>query len=121
VGYGGAEHGHDGVAGELLDGAAVALELGAEADVERGQERADVLRVELLGPSREADEVAEERRYDLALLARGGGLGRRGLGLGGRRQLGVLVEDLPLEPLQLRARIDPELFDQQLARLLVER
>ena len=61
------EEGHDGVADELLDGAAVALELGAQLLVVRPQDRVDVLGVERLGPRREADEVGEEHRHDLSL------------------------------------------------------
>jgi hypothetical protein len=38
-----AEEGHDRIADELLDGAAVALELGANALVVRPQDRLDVL------------------------------------------------------------------------------
>ena len=64
-----AEERHHRVADELLDGAAVALELGADALVVRAEERLDVLGVELLGPLREADEVAEDDRDDLALSA----------------------------------------------------
>ena len=62
--------GDDGVADELLDGAAVALELAPERLVVPAQERAHVLRIEPLGPRRRADEVDEHRRDDLALLAR---------------------------------------------------
>jgi hypothetical protein len=39
----------------------------AEPLVVRPQDRLDVLRVELLGPRREADEVGEEHGHDLAL------------------------------------------------------
>ena len=45
-------------------------ELFAEALVIRPQHGRDVLRVERLGPRCEADEVGEEDRDDLALLAR---------------------------------------------------
>ena len=66
-----AEHRHDRIADELLDGAAVALELGAHLRVVRLQQPAHVLRVHALGARGEADEVAEEAGDDLALLARG--------------------------------------------------
>ena len=42
----------------------------AQARVVRREQRAHVLGVELLGAGREADEVGEEHRDDLALLAR---------------------------------------------------
>ena len=65
-----AEERHDRVADELLDGAAVALELGADALVVGAQDRLDVLRIHRLGLRREPDEVAEDDRDDLALAAR---------------------------------------------------
>jgi len=65
----GREEGHDRIADELLHGAAVALELGAEARVVRAQQRLDVLRIELLGALRKADEVAGDDGHDLALSA----------------------------------------------------
>ncbi len=66
----GAEQGHDRVSDELLDGAAVPLELGAHALVVGPQERLDVLRIHRFGTGGEADEVAENDRDDLALSAR---------------------------------------------------
>ena len=45
----GAEERHDRVADELLDGAAVSLELGANALVVGAEERLDVLRIHRLG------------------------------------------------------------------------
>ena len=71
-----AEHRHHRVADELLDRAAVALELGAQARVVRREHRAHVLRVEPFGARRRADEVGEEDRDDLPLLARRRRLGR---------------------------------------------
>ena len=71
VGRRGAVHGDDRVADELLDGAAVALERPAQRLVVAAQERPDVLGVELLRARRRADEVDEDRRDDLPLLARG--------------------------------------------------
>ncbi len=66
---GGAEHGHDGVADELLHRPAEALDVGLHALVVRAQRRADVLGVGAIGATREADEVDEEHRDDLPLLA----------------------------------------------------
>ena len=54
-----AEDGHDRVADELLDGAAVALDLLAEAREVRADAGTDVLGVGLLRGGSEADEVAE--------------------------------------------------------------
>ena len=78
-----AEDRHDGVSDELLDGAAVVFELRAHACVVRRQHAADVLGVETLGLGREADEVDEDDRDGLPLLAAGG------LGPGERRAAGV--------------------------------
>ena len=64
-----AEDGHDRVADELLDGASEALELRAHLRVVGLKQPSHVLRIHSLGPRREADEVAEEARNDLALLA----------------------------------------------------
>ena len=66
-----AEHGHDRVADELLDRAAVPLDLVAQPRVVRRKRRADVLGVEPLGAAGEADEVGEENGDDLPLLPRG--------------------------------------------------
>ena len=63
------EDGHDGVADELLDGPAEALDVGLGALVVRTQRRADVLRVGAVGPVCEPDEVDEEHGHDLALLS----------------------------------------------------
>ena len=74
-----AEDGHHRVADELLDRAAVPLELGAELRVVRRERRADVFGVEPFRACRRADEVGEEDRHDLPLLARGrGGRNERG-------------------------------------------
>jgi hypothetical protein len=67
----GAEQRHHGIADELLHGASETFELHTEACVVRGEERAHVLRVELLGARGEADQVGEEHRDDLPLLAPG--------------------------------------------------
>ena len=61
---------HHRVADELLDRAAEALEIRADARVIRRQQGPHVLRVELLRAGREADEIAEEDGDNLALLAR---------------------------------------------------
>ena len=73
---GSAEDGHDGIADELLHGAAEALDLRAQAREVRREHAADVLGVELLGAACEADEVGDEDGDDLTLLARGFVFGR---------------------------------------------
>ena len=65
-----AEERHHRVADELLDRAAVALELGAHALVVGAEYRLDVLGIERLGLRREPDEVAEDDRDDLPLSPR---------------------------------------------------
>jgi hypothetical protein len=65
-----AEERRDGLADELLDPAAQTLELGANAAVVGSEERADVLRVELLSGRREIDELGREDADDLSLLSR---------------------------------------------------
>jgi hypothetical protein len=77
VGLRRAEQREDGVAAELLERAAVGLELTADACVVRSHERLHVLGIEILGASGRSDEVDEDRGDDLALLA-----GRR---CGGKR------------------------------------
>ena len=88
----GAEERHHRVADELLDGAAEALELPAQVRVVRGEQPANVLGIELLGAGGEADEIGEEHRHDLALLARGCGrsLQRRTAGVAEPRGVRVL-------------------------------
>jgi len=66
-----AEKGHDRVTDELLHGAAVTLEFLAKPRVIRLENSTHVLRIHLLGPRSEADEVGEEDGHDLALLASG--------------------------------------------------
>ena len=75
-----AEERHDGVADELLDGAAEPLQLGLHPGVVGREHPADVLGVELLGAAGEADEVGEQHGDDLALLEDGR------LGLAGRHE-----------------------------------
>ena len=87
-----AEDAHHRVADELLDPAAEALELGANALVVRRQDRADVLGIELLGACGEPDEVDEDDRDDPPLLSRAAGLGqRRAARVAEARALGVLL------------------------------
>ena len=66
----GAKDRHDRIADQLLDGAAVPLELGAKPGMVGLEQPAHVLRVHALGTGGEADEVAEEAGDDLALFAR---------------------------------------------------
>src|SRR6266566_3705690 len=65
-----AEDGHDGVADELLHGAAVPLHDFLHALEVTGEQCPERLRVELLAELRRAGHIAEEHRDDLALLAR---------------------------------------------------
>jgi hypothetical protein len=69
-----AEHGHDCVADELLDSAAVALDHLLQPGVVRAEPGANVLGVGMLRGGREAQQVTEEHRDNLAFLA------HRGLG-----------------------------------------
>ncbi len=66
----GTEDAHDGIPDELLDPAAVALELISDTLVVRDQEGPDILGIELLGAGREAHEVDEQDRDEAPLLAR---------------------------------------------------
>ena len=68
VGAGGAEEHEDGVADELGHRSTEALELAADARVVDAQHLVDVLGVHDLRARGEPDEVAEQRRHDLALL-----------------------------------------------------
>ena len=63
-----AEHGHDRVADELLDGPSEALDVCLDALVVRAERGAHVLGVRPVGAVGEADEVDEEDGDDLALL-----------------------------------------------------
>jgi hypothetical protein len=62
------ESGHDRIADELLDRAATLFDLLSQARLVGTDARADVLGILALGGGREADEVAEEDRNDLAFL-----------------------------------------------------
>ena len=64
----GAEHRHHGVADELLDRAAVSLELRTQARVVGGQDRPHLLGVVALGLGGRADEIREEDGHHLPLL-----------------------------------------------------
>jgi hypothetical protein len=70
VRYRRAEERHHGVADELLDGAAEALELRLDPCVTRRLHQLHVLRIELLGTRREAHDIGEEDRDDLPLPPR---------------------------------------------------
>jgi hypothetical protein len=63
------EDGHHRVTDELLDRAAVALDLLAQASVVGTDAGANVLRVSRFRGGSEANEIAEEDGHDLALLA----------------------------------------------------
>ena len=76
----------DRVADVLLDRAAVALELGAEAAVVELEQREHVLRVELLRERGRADEVDEDERVELALLVRRPAAARRAASASGEPQ-----------------------------------
>src|SRR4029078_2645236 len=64
-----AEQREDGVAAELLERAAVGLELTAHACVVGSHQRLHVLGIEILGASGRLDQVDEDRRDDFSLLA----------------------------------------------------
>ena len=63
-----AEHGHHRVADELLHRAAEVLDLMLQARVVRAQSRAYVLGIGAIGARREADEIDEQNRNDLAFF-----------------------------------------------------
>ena len=95
---GDAEMRDDRVADVLLDGAAAALELGAQAAVVELEQAEDVLRVERLGERGRPDEVDEDERVELALLvgndrrrSRGGTGERRAAFEAETRAFGVLL------------------------------
>jgi hypothetical protein len=104
-----AEERNHGIADELLDRPAPALELVAQPLVVGAQDCLDVLRVELLGARREADKVGEEDSDDLPLST---GLShtrsvKRALALGLVKRYGkidpanhvpALTQPLPLPP-----------------------
>jgi hypothetical protein len=65
-----AEDGHDGVADELLDGAAVPLDHGAHRLVVAGHDRSELLGVHALAHIGGAGHVGEDDRDDLPLVDR---------------------------------------------------
>ena len=65
-----AEHRHDGVTDELVQGAADALDLTTQPGVERAKHGPYVLGIGPIRACGEPDQVTEEDRDDLALLAR---------------------------------------------------
>ena len=69
-----AEDGHDGVADELLEHAAVVLDALLRLAVVELQDVAHVLRIGLIRARRQADEVDEEDGDELPLLLRRGDL-----------------------------------------------
>ena len=99
-----AEDGHDRVADELLDRAAVALDGaagGGEVAVEHAPQRLGVERLRELG---RLDEVGEKDRDRLAPLLDHERSGER------RLERGVLTEDRLLELAQLCPRLEPQLL-----------
>ncbi len=70
------EHAQDRVADELLDHPAVRLDMAAGHRGIRREHAVDVFRVGALRRAGETDEVAEQRRHDLALLGERGSRGR---------------------------------------------
>ena len=93
-----APHGHDRVADELLDRAAVAADDVARQVEVAGQQLAGVLGVAALGERREADEVGEQDRDEAALgdracVRRGRPAARRSRRRG-RQRLGALAAEL---------------------------
>ena len=72
-----AEHGHDGVADELLDDSSVAFDdLARELEVAR-EHPAETFRVEALPERRRSGHIREDNGDDLALLGRGSRCGQR--------------------------------------------
>ena len=110
-----AEHRHHRIADVLVDHAAVALHHGVDRAEVAVQERVNLLRVALLGQSREAAEIGEEDG-DLAALAgrlRGRDLGRR---LGSGRSAVAEGRDR-LEQLLARAQRQAEVLEIRVAQV----
>jgi hypothetical protein len=89
VGGGCAEHRHDSVSDELVDGAREALDLFPQSQMVGAQHRAHVFWIGLIGARRKADEIAEEHADLLAFLPPGGGGGGQ-RGRAGQAELGPL-------------------------------
>ena len=70
------EHGHDRVADELLDGAAVALERALHRIEVARHHSAEQLGIEPLAEARRPDDIAEDDRHDLPHLGHGRSVGR---------------------------------------------
>src|SRR5439155_12046138 len=85
------EQRHHRVADELLYGPAAFLELTAQPLPVRREHGADILRIELLGPRGETDEICEKHGDDLALLARRLTCQRSAAGRAEARHVGVLL------------------------------
>jgi hypothetical protein len=111
-----AEQCRGGVAGELLDGPAEALEIGANMGVVGAEDGTDVLGIELHAARREFGEVGEQDGDELPLRARRAGARR---GRTAADEAGIVAEDPPLELLQALARFDPELGHERLPHLTV--
>jgi hypothetical protein len=77
VRHGCPEHGHDGIADELLHSAAVAFDLTTQSGMVGPEHGSHILRVGAVGAGRESHEVAEQNRDDLALFPCGRSLAHR--------------------------------------------
>ena len=129
VGYRDAEHRHHGVADELLDRPARALDFLAHRGEETLQPKARSLGILLSGLGR-ADQVREQHRRELSLMSDGQRLGRNPWSRGGRLSTGqvsglgkieraILSEDRSLQLSERRRGLDAELFDERAADILV--
>ncbi len=105
------EHGHDGVADELLDHAAVPRDGSGGGFEVPAQQRAQRFRVERDGEPGRIGEVGVEDRRELPLWWR--------RDLRRTRERLVLAEDRRLEVAQLWTRLDAELLDERVARIPV--
>ena len=94
-----AEHGHHGVADELLDHAAVLVDPASDHRVIELEGVADVLRVGVIGLRGELDEIDEQHRDELSFLVDGG-----------QRKIGatVVAEERPCRILRATAGTDRE-------------
>ncbi len=126
-----AEQSHHRIADEFLDGAAVPLQLTTQPCVVRRKQRAHILGIHRLHARREADEIGEQDRDDLALLpGRRGLLERRAAAAAEAESLRILLtafgaahlaesvfgcrEEVP--PLVRQVVMDPYLLNQEVAR-----
>jgi len=96
--HGRAPYRHDGVADELLDGPAVAIDQRARRVEVARQELADLFGVARLGERGEADQVGEEHRDELALGDRGGPVAMLGARGGGGDAASERAAALAAEP-----------------------